>query len=161
MLYYFEFNELTPSAPGVVVSSRVVESAASYLGLGIAGPLNNGNSLDIVADLRGAVGGTLDVYVQYSPNNGRRWYDLAHFPQITANAASVSYRAPVSLYTNSVSVSAVGGGLAPSLSAGAMVNGAFGDRARLVMVAGAGTTAGTALYVGVTSQREYNYARTG
>ena len=30
--YYFEFNEL---------SSRVVESAASYLGLGIAGPLND------------------------------------------------------------------------------------------------------------------------
>lgn len=161
MLYYYLFTETSPNAPGTSVSTQVVESAATYAGSGIALPINDGNSLDIAADLRGATGGTLDVYVQYSPNSSRSWYDLAHFPQQAAAAAVSSFRAPVSLYTNAVSTSQVGKNLLPALAAGTMVNGAFGDRVRLVMVAGSGTTAGVPVIVQVTSQREYPRFRTG
>jgi len=161
VLYYFLFNETSPSSPSTTTSVSTVESAAQYGGPGIAMPLNDGNSLDIVADLRGATGGTLDVYMQYSTNSGRSWYDLAHFPQVAAGAALSYFRAPVSLYTNSVNTSVVGKNLAPALAASAMVNGAFGDRVRLVMVAGAGTSAGVPVVVGVTAQREFPRARTG
>jgi len=161
VLYYFLFNETSPSTASTLASVNVVESAATYGGSGVAMPLNDGNSLDIVADLRGATGGTLDVYVQYSTNSGRSWYDLAHFPQVAAAAPVTYFRAPVSLYTNSVNTSQVGKNLAPALAASAMVNGAFGDRVRLVMVAGAGTTLGVPVLVGVTSQREFPRARTG
>ena len=161
MLYYFLFNETSPAAPGVSVSVNSVESAAGYAGNGVAVPLSNGNSLDITADLRGATGGTLDVYIQYSTNSSRSWYDLAHFPQVAAGAPLAFFRAPVSLYTNSTTTSQVGKNLAPALIAGGMVNGAFGDRVRVVMIAGAGTTVGAQVLIGVTSQREYQYARTG
>lgn len=161
MLYYFLFSETSPSSPSTAVSSGVVESAAAYGGPGVAMPLNDGNSLDIAADLRGATGGSLDVYVQYSVNSGRSWYDLAHFPQIASGAPLIYFRAPVSLYTNSVNTSQVGKNLAPALAPSAMVNGAFGDRVRLVMVAGAGTSVGAPVVVGVTAQREFPRARTG
>ena len=161
MLYYFLFNETSPSSPSVTTSVNVVESAATYGGPGVAMPLNDGNSLDIAADLRGATGGTLDVYVQYSVNSGRSWYDLAHFPTLASGASLLYYRAPVSLYTNSVNTQVVGKNLVPALAASAMVNGAFGDRVRLVMVAGAGTTAGATVSIGVTAQREFPRARTG
>ena len=161
MLYYFLFNETSPSSPSTIASSNVVESAATYGGPGMAMPLNDGNSLDITADLRGATGGTLDVYIQYSTNSGRSWYDLAHFPSIASGAPLAYFRAPVSLYTNSVNTSVVGKNLAPALAASAMVNGAFGDRVRLVMVAGVGTSVGAPVIVGVTAQREFPRSRTG
>lgn len=153
MLQPYVFVETSPGAPGTAVSSLAVQNSA--FAAGIAGPLNDGDALDIVADLVGATGGTLDVYIQTSPDGGPSWYDAVHFPQLAAGAAAVKYRAPVSLFTNSVTPIVVGKNLTPSIAVNTVLNGAFGDRCRLVMVAGAGTSQGAAVRITVQAQRSF------
>jgi hypothetical protein len=149
----YVFNETSPAAAGTVASSAAVQNSG-FMG-GIAGPLNDGDALQIAADLQGATGGTLDIYFQISPDGGATWYDMVHFPQLTAGAAAVRYLAPVSLFTNLTTPVFVGKNLAPSLAVNTVVNGAFSDRCRLVFVAGAGTTVGAPVRIVVTPQRSY------
>ena len=153
MLQPYVFIETSPSAPGTTVSSVAVQNSA--FAAGIAGPLNDGDALDIVADLVGATGGTLDVFIQTSPDGGPNWYDAIHFPQLAAGAAAIKFRAPISLFTNLVAPGIVGKNLLPALAANTVVNGAFGDRCRLVMVASGGTTLGAAVRITVQSQRSF------
>lgn len=120
----------TPSAP----STAVVGSAITGLG--------TFESLDIVATIQGATGGVLDLYLQTSPDGGTTWVDYIHFTQLTVAQASSTKRTTVSHGVQSAAITAVGTGLTPSLTAGTVVGGAFGDRMRLVAVAGASTTAG-------------------
>jgi hypothetical protein len=108
---------------------------------------------DVVAELVGATGGTLDVFVQLSPDEGQNWYDIIHYPTLAAAAPAVIYQTPISTATNTATAVKVGKNLAPALAAGTVVNGAFTDRLRLVMVAGAGTTAGAPVVVRVCPQR--------
>jgi hypothetical protein len=145
----FVFNETSPSSPGTAASSQSVTN--STLG-GIAWPLDDWDALDVAADIVGATGGTLNIYVQVSPD-GINWYDVIAFPQATNGASLKTYQAPLSLATNTATVSQVGKNLNPSLTAGNVVNGAFTDRLRLVMVAGSGTTVGAPVIVRVSGQR--------
>ena len=148
------FSETSPSAPGTVASSQTVTSAANYLPPGVAGPVDDYEALDIVAELVGASGGTLDIYVQTNPtDDNANWFDLVHFTQLTNGNAAVKYQAPISLYNNAIVPVVVGKNLSPALAAGASINGAFGSRLRLVMVAGSGTSAGAAVKVTVAGQR--------
>ena len=151
MITPYTFVETSPAAAGTVISSQMVTS--SGLSAGIAGPIADADALQIAADLVGATGGTLDVFVQISPDGGNSWYDTVHFPQLAAGALAVKYLAPVSLFTNITVPVVVGKNLAPALAANTVVNGAFSDRVRLVMVAGGGTTLGAAVRVTVTAQR--------
>ena len=66
----------------------------------------------------------------------------------------MKYQAPLSLFTNSTSPVQVGKNLLPALAAGTIVQGAFSDRLRLVMVAGAGTTLGAPVRMTVGTQRQ-------
>jgi len=153
MIGGFVFSELSPNAPGTAVSSAPVTSAAPTLG--VATPLDDFDSLDVAAEIQGATGGTLDVYVQCSPDGGNNWYDVIHFTQAAAGSGVKYYQAPLSLATNTTAPVAVGKNLAPALGSAlaSVVNGAFTDRLRLVMVAGTGTTAGALVIVRMAPQR--------
>lgn len=151
----FLFTETSPNAPGTVASSQVVANSASWAPAGVAAPLDDYDSVGIDADLKGATGGTLDVYVQQSPDQGVTWYDIVHFTQLTNGNAAVKYSAPISQATNTTAPQAVGQNLTPALggASASVVNGAFSDRMRLVMVAGTGTTQGAAVVVRLSPQR--------
>jgi hypothetical protein len=151
----FVFLETAPAAPGMAASAQVVQGSANYFPAGVAGPLDDFEALQLVAELVGNTGGTLDVYVQTSPDQGVNWFDFAHFAQLNAGAAAVRYVLTASLYTQNTAPIAVGKNLAPALAANTFVNGAFGDRVRLLMVSGTGTTAGAAVKVSVVAQRTY------
>lgn len=156
MLATYIFNETSPAAPGTSASSQPVESSASWAASGVAaGILDDADALDISADLVGATGGTLDIYVQYSPDTGRNWYDLAHFPQLAAGAAAVKYRFGVGLIATASAPVVVGKNLSPALAASTVVQGPWGDRLRLVFVAGASTTAGAPVRVTIAAMRSY------
>lgn len=99
------------------------------------------DSITIYAALTGNTGGTLDVYIQYSPDGGTTWVDLIHFPQIAA-AGSGKYVVTLSRGTQATSITAVGTGTSPALAANTVIPGDFGDRLRVVYTNGAGTSAG-------------------
>lgn len=117
----------------------------------------NFDAVDVIAELKGATGGTLDVYVQISPDDGNNWYDIIHFAQLAGSAAAIVYQAPISNATATTAPTAVGKNMSPALAgtgsgSPAVVNGAFSDRMRLVMVAGSGTSAGASVVVRVAPQ---------
>lgn len=149
----FQFNETSPAAPGTVASSQPVIGGVDPVLPGVCGFLSDYDGAEIVAEFGGATGGTLDVYVQTSPDEGAHWYDMIHFPQAAAGSGAKVYQAPISTATTTTTTTAIGKDLSPALANGAVVNGAMTDRIRLVMVAGAGTSAGTSVVVKVCPQR--------
>ncbi len=78
-------------------------------------------------------GTTLDIYIQYSPDEGTTWDDLYHFTQITdtaiGNGTYVAYLAPAS---TSISDAAVSDG---ALAAATFKDVSFCDRLRVKTVA--------------------------
>lgn len=100
----------------------------------------------VVATLQGITGGTLDVYIQDSPD-GVTWYDLVHFPQLAAAAAKVTYAYNPTL---SNAIITIGNPTvdpatpAPALAANSMRGGHPMSFLRAVAVAGAGASAGVA-----------------
>jgi hypothetical protein len=154
MIALFVFSETSPAAAGTVASSQPVTGCnANYLAAGIAGPLDDFESLNIDAELKGATGGTLNVYLQQSPDNGTNWYDVISWAQLAGGAAQIYYSSPMSLSTTTTTPVVVGKNLAPALAPGAVVNGSWSDRFRLVMVAGTGTSAGAQVTVRISPQR--------
>lgn len=108
----------------------------------------------IDADLIGATGGTLDVYLQrqVEPNV---WVDWLHFAQLTASATAVSYSA-VSGYDRQLAAVGVGTDSSPgtpALAAGSFIGGHPGQFLRCVAVAGASTSAGAAITIRITGWR--------
>ncbi len=99
-------------------------------------------SMMIFATIQGATGGTLDIYLQASPDNGTTWIDYAHFPQLAAAAAAINRVWVVSKSGQQTTLTAVGTGTSPALAVNTIVGGEWGDRIRVVFVSGAGTTAG-------------------
>lgn len=156
MLSEFVFSETSPAAPGTVASSQVVSGSKGSPGI-LAGALDDFLAMSFVAQLVGATGGTLDVYVQYSPNAGTTWVDYVHFTQLAAGAGAVTYTANTGAPTTTTT--AVGTGTAPALAAGTVTGGPWGDQMRLLMVAGAGTTAGATVTVRVVAQRPFMWVR--
>lgn len=98
----------------------------------------------VEADLLGATGGALDVYIQRKLGNNL-WRDWIHFPQLAAAAAAVKYSVQSGSTTT---IHVVGGGTdaAPgvALEADAAVGGHPGTELRAVYVGGASTSAGAA-----------------
>ena len=123
----FSITGTTPAAPGTAVVGAAITWLDRY------------DVVRIAADLAGATGGPLDVYLQTSPNGGANWYDYAHFTQLAAGAAATRFFV---VPTPSNTISAVGKDLVPALAANTCVGGHPGERMRVVAVAGALTTAG-------------------
>lgn len=155
MLKTLTWNETSPAAAGTAASSQTVTGSSGAAGVGMLSPvsLEAFNSLNIVAQLVGATGGTLDVHVQFSPDGGTTWVDFIHFPQLLGSASAVKYAAAVSQSGQTSAPIVVGTNLNPALAANTVVGGAWGDQLRLVMVAGSGTSAGAAVKVTVAAQR--------
>lgn len=119
-------------------------AAASTAALGQVADLDDVDSVQIYADLVGATGGTLDVYLQTSPDGGTTWFDWLHFPQLGAGASAVRYGvAPAQ--SNTITV--IGKGTTPALAANTCVGGRAGNIVRALCVAGASTSAGAALTI--------------
>jgi len=107
-------------------------------------------SLHIEATIQGGGGGTLDLYLQVTYDNGTTWWDYAHFAQLAAAAAQITRLITVSRQGNSGAAPVVvGTGLTPALAANTVVGGDFGQGLRLVAVAGAGTNAGAAQTINI------------
>ena len=156
MITNFTFNETSPAAAGTAASSGYVDNAANYLDPGIAGPIDDHDVIEIVAELVGATGGALDIYVQSRANDLEPWFDLVHFAQLGASAAAVNYRVSIAQHPQSTisdAPVAIGKDNTPALAAAKSVNGGAFDRVRLLMVAGASTSAGAAVKVRVYCQR--------
>jgi|SRR5438067_7630344 len=127
------FSGTSPSAPGTSAQAQ------------LAVPLDRMSYCDVTARLAGATGGTLDVYIQSSNNNGAAgsWKDVVHFPQLLAGAAAIGYSATLTHGTAGavpVTVNSIDGTAA--LAANTVVPSSLGNNLRVVFVAGAGTSAG-------------------
>lgn len=129
------FSGTTPSAPGTSAQTPVTGLGGYSAGM-------------ILAQLVGATGGTLDVYSQTSPDGGVTWSDYIHMTQLAAGAAAIIKGYAVGAGCGPIGAAAgatVGINLAPALTSGAAAGGDFGDRMRILLVAGAGTTVGAAI----------------
>lgn len=128
--------EVSPSAPGTVVGAQVS-------GLGDY-PL-----IRVDAELVGATGGALDVYLQRLIKPGV-WTDWLHFAQLAAGAAAVRYSVLGGHgFSTTITTSNRGSNAAPAvaLAAATFLGGHPGDVVRAVYVAGGGTSAGAQLSI--------------
>lgn len=136
-------------------------SASTAIVGGVAAGLEGYDEVRIDADLVGATGGTLDVYLQRlvaaaAEVTGGVWVDWLHFPQLAAGAAAIRYSVSSGA---GVVISAVGLGTdasagTPVLAANTSIGGHPGSAVRCVCVAGASTTVGAAIKVYVTCIRK-------
>ena len=126
----------SPNAPGTVAVA------------GVNG-FSTARSLAIIATVRGATGGVLDIYIQDSPDNVT-WFDYWHLTQLSAGAAAKTF-----CYCPSASnaIVEIGSGLSPILAAGAVRGGPWCDWLRVLYVAGASTSAGGAQTARVLAAR--------
>lgn len=130
------FNGTSPATPSTGTGTAVTGlDAFSYCFL--------------YAKLQGATGGPLDVYVQTSYDSGTTWIDVGHYTQLAAAAALVATVVSLSRWGPSVSatptsvpttVNSTSG--TPVLAANTFLPGVLGNALRVVLVAGALTTAG-------------------
>jgi hypothetical protein len=119
-------------------------SASTAVLSGSVVDLQKYDEIHIEADLLGATGGALDVYIQRKLANNL-WRDWIHFTQLASGAAAVKYSAR---HGEAAALTATGGGTdaAPgvALAVGTQVGGHPGSEIRVVFVAGASTSAGAA-----------------
>lgn len=113
------------------------------------------DDVDIIADLIGATGGTLDVYLQTSEDstdgsNGV-WTDIVHFPQQAAGGGAKTYRLTMTRGTQTSVIQQVGHALAPALAVNTMVGGTVPRWLRVVAVGGASTTLGASITIKIRS----------
>lgn len=114
-------------------------------------------SVAIYANIQGGTGGTLDLTIQFSPDGGTTWVDYARFAQLAAGAAAIhrvwmfskDQPRPTVLGDAAgagviVGPATIGVGTSPAITAASAIGGEWGDRLRIVAVAGAGTSAGAA-----------------
>jgi hypothetical protein len=141
----------SPAAPGTAVLTK---AAASTSDTTITG-LDNFTTCVIHAQLVGATGGPLDVYVQ-SSIDGSSWYDVVHFTQLGAGAGAVRYFASVNRFpAGTPAIRTVNTADAtPALGANSLVSEGLGNALRIVCVAGALTSASASLtfIIGVNSE---------
>jgi hypothetical protein len=159
-LYTYVFHEASPNTATTAASAGVVDNAANYLAAGVAGPFDDTDGTDVYAELVGATGGTLDVFLQVSPDEGANFYDAIHFPQLAAGGAAVIYRATLAYAQQNTTATqgapiVIGKNLTPLLAVNTVVPGEGFNRARLVFKSGAGTSAGAAIRVVLCSKRDW------
>jgi hypothetical protein len=131
----------TPSSATTSVSTTNFTSVAKF------------ESVDIIADLVGATGGTLDVYLQKKIDQAGtvKWVDWVHFAQLASGAAAIRHNISTNGNTVSATPVAVGVGTTASpgvaLAAGTFAGGLPTDTVRIVAVGGVSTSAGAAIKI--------------
>lgn len=131
------------SAAFIISGNSPAGAAQAVVGKPIGG-LESYDRFTVHAELIGAVGGTLDVYLQREMGDGE-WADWIHFPQLLAGAAAVKYAAadcPTTATCVAVGeTDAAGTAGAPALAANTVAPGHPGSRVRCLAVAGGGAAA--------------------
>lgn len=133
----------------------ITGTSPAAAGTAVVGPakqlgLRQFDELKIVAELLGATGGTLDVYLQWTPDAGTTWYDYVHFSQLASGAAAVVYSCNTMF--GPIAPTAVGKNLTPALAANVCVGGDWGDGFRCLAVAGSSTSAGAAVSITINGR---------
>ena len=149
-----DLSGASPNAAGTIAGSTVGPNP-SYT---VNTDLSRYDQICVAFTTLGATGGTLDIYIQNSPDDGISWNDWAHPLQIAAAAGAASFDVPMFTRTSFQAVT-IGTGLTPALAAGAGVGSHPGDRMRVVFVAGAGTTAGAVQTIKVWGVERMNLNR--
>lgn len=130
------------------ITGTTPASASTAVGAVVSG-LDRFDAFSIDADLIGATGGVLDVYLQRKITDNV-WRDWLHFTQLTAGNAAVRYSVSTSPGIANTIV-AVGTGTdsaaTPALAANTFIGGHPGNFVRAVYVAGASTSAGAAVSI--------------
>jgi hypothetical protein len=140
---------VTTFAVGTITGTSPATATTAAIGAALLN-LGQYRSLHLEITATGATGGTLDLYLQVSYDNGTTWWDYAHLPQLAAGAAAVRYAINVSRAAQSGAAPlVVGTALTPALAANTVVGGDFGQAIRLIGVGGAGTTAGATQTINV------------
>lgn len=107
------------------------------------------DSMLIVADLVGATGGTLNLYLQVASGSeaSPTWVDYLAFAQLASGASATTKVYAVSRHAQQTTATTVAVGDTPALAAGSIVGGDFGERMRLVARTGSGVTAGCTITI--------------
>jgi hypothetical protein len=131
---------LSGSAPVTINGATAVVATSPNM-------LGGWSALDVYAIIAGNTGGTLDVYLQTSPD-GVTWFDWFHYAQLAAGAAASAkvLRAvrPGAAITQPVTI---GNGLFPALAANTATGADWGVAMRIVAVSGAGSTVGGSIAI--------------
>lgn len=138
----------------ITLTATSPASASTAASSTFAGDLSYFNALSFVATLQGATGGTLDVYLQTSFDDGVTWYDFAHYAQLAAGAAQSRILWHVNRSTAVTAPTTIGTNTTPALAVSTINGGAWGDRIRLLFVAGAGTSVGASQSVSIIAQAQ-------
>jgi hypothetical protein len=104
------------------------------------------DSMLVVGVLAGLTGGTLDVYLQDSPDGGTTWLDCCHFTQVAA-AGSGKYAFSLALSSTPVAIGTGTTGSPGVALAASSVRPApwCTDTMRIVAVSGSGTSGSAAV----------------
>jgi hypothetical protein len=141
-----------------IATQTVTLTSAAAAGTTIGATLFKGSMfqradrLVIDALLRGATGGTLDVYLQRKLGTDS-WTDLCHFAQQAAAGAQKRYTCTITGDGATIVETGVGTDAAPgvALAVNTLVNVMPGDDVRIVFVAGAATSAGASQSITITA----------
>lgn len=153
MMRTYVITGTTPAAPGNAVIGTIAPDP-TLVAPSITGDLSQFESMTITAILQGATGGTLDVYIQSAiDDTGTLWNDFVHYTQIPAAAASSTTRWTTCRWNQSSAAPVVTGDLV--LAQTQFIPGEWGERIRVKVVAGAGTSAGAPLTIRFQPNRVY------
>ncbi len=134
-----------------LISDTSPATAVTAAGDTCAG-LSKYDALQITAELVGATGGVLDVYLQTSHDGGTTWWDFIHFPQLSAGAAAVKYMVNIP-GAGATGITVIGKNTTPALAVNTVVGGCWGDMLRALYVGGASTSAGGAQVINILGYR--------
>lgn len=145
-----------------LITAVLTDTSPAAQNTGIAGAQTIGipgliTGVSVFAELVGATGGTLDVYIQTLVNNNvgaaGTWYDWLHFPQLAGGATAIILAShQTKETTNAAVLPTIGKNLVPALNGNQTIGGAWGEAFRLLYVAGAGTSAGAFVKVTLVMQ---------
>lgn len=154
MINYIDLSGTSQATAGTTQIGAKVAPDASLTSPNANCDLSQYEKISVVAQLQGATGGTLDVYLQAF--DGVDWVDYAHFAQQAAAApANSQWLEPQD--PSAVSITPVGRNATPALAAAACVGGHPGDRLRVVTVTGSGVTVGAAYLIRLICKKERMY----
>lgn len=155
MMRTYVITGTTPAAPGNAVIGTIAPNPA-LVAPDVVGDLSQWESMAITATMQGATGGPLDVYIQACiDDTGTLWNDVVHFAQLAAAAAPVTKRW-TNCRWNAQTAPVVTGDLVIPVGAGEVViQGEWGERLRVKVIAGALTTAGAPITIRFQPNRVY------
>ena len=121
----------------VLFSGNSPAGAATSAASAVAG-FKDVDKITIIANLLGAAGGALDVYIQDSPD-GVTWYDYVHYTQLASGASAISYAYSPNPFNDTIKT--IGRGTSPVLAANSVRGGHWYDQLRVLFVAAGGAAA--------------------